>query len=134
MYFQFVGRDGTEYEIETTYYGTSAIYINGEWRKLYPQTTADFSFKKSGKKMWVTVWHGMEYYHNGYHFQMRIPGYYDSKTYGLCGDMNLIRADDYVLKDGTLVPMPNRHGRQISIGTQKSDSSGFRQLDLYTAR
>ena len=108
MYFLFVGRDGTEYEIETTYYGKSAIYINGEWRQLYPQTTGDFTFKKAGNKMWIKVWHGIEVYHGGYTYTVRLPGYYDSKVYGLCGDMNLIRFDDYILKDGTLVPMPNR--------------------------
>ena len=50
-----------------------------------------------------TTWFGLQYMHNGYTVIVRIPAVFQEIMQGLCGDYNMVKQDDYRLKDGTVL-------------------------------
>ena len=110
MYFTFPTRVGELIEIETDRYGKSNIYIAGVWYQLYPQKNADFTFTKRGKALFVETWFGMKIYHKRLTYEATVPAYYQSETFGLCGNGNKDKLDDYTKKDGEVLPFPPQGG------------------------
>jgi len=48
--------------------------------------------------------------HSGLFYLVRVPGFYDDETFGLCMNKNMEKIDDYTMKNGTSLPMPPQGG------------------------
>ena len=110
MYLMFEKEDGTMMEVETTSEGKSYFYHNKtDWKRLYPQTTEDFVFEKTGRKHYLKTWSGIEYLHVERRFEVRLPSVYDNTLAGLCQNKNGDITDDYTVKNGTVLPFPDQN-------------------------
>ena len=109
-YFQFSLRNDKKVEIELDQFGNTNLYLNGNWNKIYPGDNGDFELTKIGKKVTIYTWHGFMVLQNGYTVRIRVPGYYHGLTYGICGDNNKDKTNDYMTKDGKILPFPPQRG------------------------
>ena len=108
-YFQFPLRSGEKVEVEMTKEGESMIFINDQWVPLIPQENDDFTITKVGNKVTVTTWFGLVVSQDVNTIDIRTPGFYDSKTFGLCANNNKDKLDDYTTKEGVVLEYPPQH-------------------------
>ena len=97
-------------EIELDMDGNSHIYLNEEWVKIYPGDNGDFELTKAGKKLIITTWHGFKVSQAVNTVDIRVPGYYHGRTYGLCGDNDKDAKNDYMTSDWEVLPYPPQGG------------------------
>ena len=67
-------------------------------------------FSINGAEIRLTTWFGLEYSHNGYTVIARIPALFQEMVQGLCGDYNMIKQDDYRLRNGTVLEYTESQG------------------------
>ena len=114
MYVSFPTTSDEWMEIETDRYGGANFYMKDiGWNKLYPQKNKNFQYKKWGRRHWAKTWFGLEVYHDGHFYHIKTPGFYDKETYGLCMNKNMDKSDDYMMKNGTILPVPPQGRVQI---------------------
>ena len=94
-------------------FGNSNIYFEGEWIQIYPGDNGDFVLTKAGNKITITTWHGFIVSQAVNTVDIRVPGYYHGRTYGLCGDNNKDETNDYMTKDWEVLPYPPQGGYKV---------------------
>ena len=114
VYIQFPLKNGKMVEVESTKEGPSAIYIDETWISLIAQENDDFKFVKRGKKNVLQTWFGLTVSQDFDKVDIRAPGFYHDKTFGICGNNNKDAADDYTTKEGEILPPPPANMRKFS--------------------
>ena len=111
MYFKFPRKSGELVEIETFNDGKANFYTKSEgWKTLHTQKTPDFEYRKIGRKSEIKTWFGIEAEHISHKYLIKVPGFYSKDLYGLCMNKNGDLTDDYMKKDGTILPVPPQGG------------------------
>jgi hypothetical protein len=83
------------------------------WRALTPRDEVSFSYQNVNSVHVLEVYFGLVvklYFYEK--LTIRVPAYFNNLV-GVCGNNNLNRDDDFILKDGTILRMESEVGNSI---------------------
>jgi len=61
----------------------------------------------------VHTWFGVDIVQVKTFFRVRVPAFYQNEMFGVCMNCNKDKYDDYMKKDGTILPFPSQHGYKL---------------------
>ena len=102
-------------EVEMDMDGNTAIFEHGKWTKLAPGDYGDIELTKIGRKATIRTWNGIVVSQAVNTVDIRVPGFYNDITYGLCGNNNKDKTDDYMTKDGQILEYNPGRGYQEQV-------------------